>query len=148
MSLLDRLTEDMKSAMKAGEAVRLGTIRLLRGQIKDAAIDKRAELTDDEMLGVLANAAKKRREAIEAYRNAGRVDLAEKEEAELAVIQGYLPAALDAAEIETIIDRAIAEAGAQTIRDLGKVMPLVMNETKGRADGKMVSEMVRRKLSL
>ncbi len=148
MSLLDRLTEDMKSAMKAGAAVRLGTIRLLRGQIKDAAIDKRAELTDDEMLGVLANAAKKRREAIEAYRNAGRVDLAEKEEAELAVIQGYLPAALDTAEIETIIDRAIAEAGAQTIRDLGKVMPLVMNETKGRADGKMVSEMVRRKLSL
>ncbi len=148
MSLLDRLTEDMKSAMKAGEAVRLGTIRLLRGQIQDAAIDKRTDLTDDEMLGVLANAAKKRREAIEAYRNAGRVDLAEKEEAELAVIQGYLPAALDAAEIETIIDRAIAEAGAQTIRDLGKVMPLVMNETKGRADGKMVSEMVRRKLSL
>ena len=148
MSLLDRLTEDMKSAMKAGEAVRLGTIRLLRGQIKDAAIDKRAELTDDEMLGVLTNAAKKRREAVEAYRNAGRVDLAEKEEAELAVIQGYLPAALDAAEIEAIIDRTIAETGAQTIRDLGKVMSLVMNETKGRADGKMVSEMVRRKLSL
>ena len=148
MSLLDRLTEDMKSAMKAGEAVRLGTIRLLRGQIKEAAIDKRADLTDDEMLGVLTNAAKKRREAVEAYRNAGRVDLAEKEEAELAVIQGYLPAALDAAEIEAIIDRTIAETGAQTIRDLGKVMPLVMNETKGRADGKMVSEMVRRKLSL
>ena len=148
MSLLDRLTEDMKSAMKAGEAVRLGTIRLLRGQIKDAAIDKRADLTDDEMLGVLTNAAKKRREAVEAYRNAGRVDLAEKEEAELAVIQGYLPAALDAAEIEAIIDRTIAETGAQTIRDLGKVMSLVMNETKGRADGKMVSEMVRRKLSL
>ncbi len=148
MSLLDRLTEDMKSAMKAGEAVRLGTIRLLRGQIKEAAIDKRADLTDDEMLGVLTNAAKKRREAVEAYRNAGRVDLAEKEEAELAVIQGYLPAALDAAEIEAIIDRTIAETGAQTIRDLGKVMSLVMNETKGRADGKMVSEMVRRKLSL
>ncbi len=148
MSLLDRLTEDMKSAMKAGETVRLGTIRLLRGQIKDAAIDKRADLTDDEMLGVLANAAKKRREAIEAYQNANRQDLAGKEEAELAVIQSYLPAALDAAEIEAIIDRAITEAGAQTIRDLGKVMPLVMSATKGRADGKMVSEMVRRKLSL
>ena len=148
MSLLDRLTEDMKSAMKAGEAVRLGTIRLLRGQIKEAAIDKRADLTDDEMLGVLANAAKKRREAIEAYQNANRQDLAGKEEAELAVIQSYLPAALDAAEIEAIIDRTIAETGAQTIRDLGKVMSLVMNETKGRADGKMVSEMVRRKLSL
>lgn len=148
MSLLDRLTEDMKSAMKAGEAVRLGTIRLLRGQIKDAAIDKRADLTDDEELGVLANAAKKRREAIQAYQDAGRLDLAAREEAELAVIQSYLPAALTAAEVETIVDRAITEAGAQSIRDIGKVMPLVMNQTKGRADGKMVSDMVRRKLSL
>ncbi|HOT95607.1 MAG TPA: GatB/YqeY domain-containing protein [bacterium] len=148
MSLLDRLTEDMKSAMKSGETVRLGTIRLLRGQIKDAAIDKRADLTDDEELGVLANAAKKRREAIQAYQDAGRLDLAAKEEAELAVIQSYLPAALSVAEVEAIVDRALAEAGAQTIRDLGKVMPLVMNQTKGRADGKMVSEMVRRKLSL
>lgn len=148
MSLLDRLTEDMKSAMKAGEAVRLGTIRLLRGQIKDAAIDKRADLTDDEELGVLANAAKKRRESIQAYQDAGRLDLAAREEAELAVIQSYLPAALTAAEVETIVDRAITEAGAQSIRDIGKVMPLVMNQTKGRADGKMVSDMVRRKLSL
>lgn len=148
MSLLDRLTEDMKSAMKAGEAVRLGTIRLLRGQIKDAAIDKRADLTDDEELGVLANAAKKRRESIQAYQDAGRLDLAAREEAELAVIQSYLPAALTAAEVETIVDRAITEAGAQSIRDIGKVMPLVMNQTKGRADGKMVSGMVRRKLSL
>jgi len=138
----------MKSAMKSGETVRLGTIRLLRGQIKDAAIDKRADLTDDEELGVLANAAKKRREAIQAYQDAGRLDLAAKEEAELAVIQSYLPAALSVAEVEAIVDRALAEAGAQTIRDLGKVMPLVMNQTKGRADGKMVSEMVRRKLSL
>ena len=148
MNLLDRLTEDMKSAMKAGEATRLGTIRLLRGQIKDAMIDKRADLTEDEELSVLANAAKKRREAIQAYQDAGRMDLAAKEEAELAVIQSYLPAALDNAEVEAIIDRAIAETGAQTIRDLGRVMPLVMNQTKGRVDGKLVSEMVRKKLSL
>lgn len=148
MSLLDRLTEDMKSAMKAGEKERLGTIRLLRGQIKDAAIDKRADLTEDEELGVLANSAKKRREAIQAYQDAGRLDLAAVEEAELAVIQSYLPAALEVAEIETIIDQAITESGAQTIREIGKVMPLVMNRTKGRADGKLVSEMVRKKLSL
>ncbi|HNW58060.1 MAG TPA: GatB/YqeY domain-containing protein [bacterium] len=148
MTLLDQLTEDMKTAMKSGEAVRLGTIRLLRGQIKDAAIDKRADLTEDEERSVLANAAKKRREAIQAYQDAGRLDLAAKEEAELAVIQGYLPAAMDAAEVEAIIDRAIAETGAQTIRDIGKVMPLVMSQTKGRADGKMVNEMVRRKLNL
>jgi uncharacterized protein len=148
MSLLDRLTEDMKTAMKAGEKGRLGTIRLLRGQIKDAAIDKRADLTDDEELNVLASAAKKRREAIQAYQDAGRMDLAAVEESELVVIQSYLPAALDIAEVEAIVDRAIAEAGAQTVKDIGKVMPLVMNQTKGRADGKMVSEMVRKKLSL
>jgi len=148
MSLLDRLTEDMKTAMKAGEKSRLGTIRLLRGQIKDAAIDKRADLTEDEELSVLTNAAKKRRESIQAYQDAGRMDLAAVEESELVVIQSYLPAALDITEVEAIVDRAIAEAGAQTIRDLGKVMPLVMNQTKGRADGKMVSEMVRNKLSL
>jgi uncharacterized protein len=148
MSLLDRLTEDMKTAMKAGEKERLGTIRLLRGQIKDAAIDKRADLTDDEELSVLANAAKKRREAILAYQDAGRMDLAAVEEAELAVIQSYLPAALESAEIEAIIDQVIAETGAQTVKEIGKVMPLVMNQTKGRADGKAVSEMVRKKLSL
>ncbi len=148
MSLLDRLTEDMKTAMKAGEKGRLGTIRLLRGQIKDAAIDKRADLTEDEELSVLTNAAKKRRESIQAYQDAGRMDLAAVEQSELVVIQSYLPAALDITEVEAIVDRAIAEAGAQTIRDLGKVMPLVMNQTKGRADGKVVSEMVRKKLSL
>jgi uncharacterized protein YqeY len=148
MSLLDRLTEDMKTAMKTGEKERLSTIRLLRGQIKDAAIDKRADLTEDEELAVLTNAAKKRREAIQAYRDAIREDLAEKEESELKVIQDYLPAALDVAEVEKIIDAAIAQTGAQNLKDLGKVMPLVMNETKGRADGKMISEMVRKKLSL
>jgi uncharacterized protein YqeY len=138
----------MKSAMKAGEAMRLSTIRLLRGQIKDAAIDKRADLTEDEELSVLTNAAKKRREAIQAYQDAGRMDLAAREEAELGVIQGYLPAALDLAEVEKIVERAIAEAGAQTVKDIGKVMPLVMSQTKGRADGKVVSDMVRNKLSL
>ncbi len=148
MSLLDRLTEDMKTAMKAGEKERLSTIRLLRGQIKDAAIDKRADLTEDEELGVLTNAAKKRREAIQAYRDAGREDLAAKEESELVVIQEYLPAALDLAEVEKIIDAAIAQSGAQTLKDIGKVMPIVMGQTKGRADGKVVSEMVRKKLSL
>ncbi len=148
MSLLDRLTEDMKTAMKAGEKERLSTIRLLRGQIKDAAIDKRADLTEDEELGVLTNAAKKRREAIQAYRDAGREDLAAKEESELVVIQEYLPAALDLAEVEKIIDAAIAQSGAQTLKDIGKVMPIVMGQTKGRADGKVVSDMVRKKLSL
>ncbi len=148
MSLLDRLTDDMKAAMKAGDKERLSVIRLLRGQLKDAEIDKRGALTEEEEIMVLTNAAKKRRESILAFKNAGRDDLAAKEEAELEIIQNYLPTPLNVAEIEKIIEGAIQESGAQTIKDLGKVMPMVMARTRGRADGKMVSEMVRKKLSL
>ena len=148
MSLLSRLTDDMKTAMKTGDKDRLSTIRLLRGQIKDAAINQQKELDEDEELAVLANAAKKRRESILAFENAGRNDLVEKESNELVVIQTYLPEQLGEKEIEKIVDSAIQEAGAQTIKDLGKVMPLVMAKVKGRADGKVVSQVVKSKLSL
>jgi uncharacterized protein len=148
MTILERLTEDMKTAMKAGEKDRLSTIRLLRGQIKDAAIDKRQDLNDEEELAVLANAAKKRRESIQAYSAAGREDLAEKERMELNIIQTYLPAQLTLEEIEKIVNDTISSSGAQTIKDIGKVMPTVMSLTKGRADGKIVSDLVRKKLSL
>jgi len=148
MSLLDTLTEDMKTAMKAGEKDRLSTIRLLRGYIKDAEINKRSALTGEEEIAVLTAAAKKRRESIEAFGAAGRKDLADKEAAELTIISAYLPAQMDLGEVEKIIEEAIAESGAQTIKDLGKVMPLVMGRTRGRADGKLVSELVRKKLSL
>lgn len=148
MSILERLTEEMKEAMKAGEKERLSTIRLLRGQLKDAEINKRAALTDDEELTVLNNAAKKRKESIEAFTAAGRTDLADKEKAELTVIQTYLPLPLSAEEVEAIVNEAIAAAGGQTIKDLGKVMPLVTAKTKGRADGKAVSDLVRKKLSV
>jgi len=148
VSILDRLTEDMKTAMKSGDKERLSVIRLLRGQIKDAEINKRETLTEEEELSVLVNAAKKRKESIEAFVNANRHDLAEKEKAELAIIQTYLPAPLSPEEIDRIVQQAITTAGAQTIKDLGKVMPLVVAQTKGRADGKLVSELVRKKLSL
>lgn len=148
MSLLDRLTDDMKAAMKAGEKDKLSTIRLLRGQLKDAEIDKREALTEEEEIMALTNAAKKRRESIQAFGDAGREDLAAKEQAELDIIQAYLPAQLDAAEVEKIVDAVINETGAETIKDLGKVMPVVMSRTRGRADGKLVSELVRKKLSL
>jgi len=138
----------MKTALKSGEKERLSTIRLLRGHLKDAEIDKRTALTDEEEIGVLISAAKKRRESIQAYQAAGRADLVAKEQAELDIISTYLPAPLDTAEVEKIIEAAIAESGAQTIKDLGKVMPLVMSHTRGRADGKLVSELVRKKLSL
>ncbi len=148
MSLLSRLTDDMKTAMKKGDKDRLSTIRLLRGQIKDVAINQQKELDEEEEIAVLANAAKKRRESILAFQNAGRDDLVEKESKELEVIQEYLPEQLGSEEIEKIVETAIKEAGAQTIKDLGKVMPLVMEKVKGRADGKVVSQMVKNKLSL
>ncbi len=148
MSFLTQLTEDMKAAMKSGDKERLGTIRLLRGQIKDASIDKRKELDKDEELAVLTSAAKKRRESIEAYKAAGRDDLADKELVELKIIETYLPEQLSEQDVEKIVDEAIQETGAQTIKDLGKVMPVIMSKVKGRADGKLVSELVRKKLSI
>ncbi len=146
MSLLDRLTEDMKAAMKAGDKVRLGTIRLLRSQLKDAQISKRAELTPEEELAVLTNAAKKRREAIEAYKQSDRTDLLEQEEAELRIIQEYLPQQLSEEEIEAEVDRVIEEVGATSMRDLGRVMKQTMSRLKGRADGRTVQQIVRRRL--
>jgi len=148
MSLLSLLTEDMKTAMKSGDKDRLNTIRLLRGQIKDTAISQQKELDEEEEIAVLTNAAKKRRESILAFKNAGRDELVAKESKELEIIQSYLPEQLNPDEIEKIVNTAIQEAGAQTIKDLGKVMPLVMAKVKGRADGRAVSQLVKNKLSL
>lgn len=146
MNYLARLTDDMKVAMKSGDKVRLNTIRLLRGQLKDASINKQKELDEDEELAVLTNAAKKRRESIEAYQGAGRTDLADKEAAELEIIQSYLPEPLTEEQVLDIINKVIQETGAQSAKDLKLVMPLVMTQVKGRADGKKVSELVRSKL--
>jgi len=148
MSLLDKLTNDMKAAMKAGEKDRLSTIRLLRGYIKNASIDRQKELNESEEIAVLQSAAKKRRESIQAYSDAGRDDLVAKETAELEVIQSYLPQPLSQEEIEKIIDSAIAQVGATTMQDLGKVMPVAIQMAKGRADGKTINAIVRKKLAL
>lgn len=146
MTIFEQLTEDMKKALKAGEKDRLSAIRLLRGQIKNAAIDKGKDLSQEEELLILNNAAKKRRESIEAYKAAGRTDLVNKEEKELAVVESYLPEKLGEEELEKIIDQVIDEVNAVTIKDLGKVMPVVMSKVRGRAEGKKVNELVRKKL--
>ncbi len=148
MSLFDRLTQDMKAAMKAGEKDRLSTIRLLRGALKDKAIDKRDDLTEDEELAVLNSAAKRRKESIQAYKEAGREDLVAKESAELEVIQDYLPQPLTRAELETIVNAAIEKTGATSIKQIGLVMSAVMQEVKGRADGKEINAMVRARLGM
>jgi hypothetical protein len=146
MTLLERLSEDYKAAMKSGDKLRVETLRLLRSQLKDEQIDKRRALTAEEEIGALTNAAKKRREAIGMYKQGGRDDLLEKEMAELAIISAYLPQALSAEELAQIIDAAIKETGAAAAGDLGKVMGKIMPQIKGRADGKMAQQMVRERL--
>ncbi|MDQ7052097.1 MAG: GatB/YqeY domain-containing protein [candidate division KSB1 bacterium] len=146
MSILERLTEDMKAAMKGGDRDRLGTIRQLRAQLNNARIELGRDLTDDDAIAVLTNAAKKRKEAIEMYEKAGREDLVAKEKAELAVIQEYLPQQLSRQELEGIVDAVIKEVNATTMKDLGRVMGKVMQQVRGRADGKEVQGLVRSKL--
>ncbi len=142
-----QLLEDMKAAMKSGDKLRLETIRGLRAQLKNAEIDKGAPLTDDDVIQVLMRAAKKRKESIEQFKAVGREDRAAEEAQELKIIEGYLPKQMDEAEIAALVDKVIAEVGAASPRDMGKVMGKVMPQVKGRADGKLVQQIVRQKLA-
>jgi len=141
--LEDRLMEDYKTAMRAGEAQRKDTLRLLRSALKSAQIDKRAPLTEEEALDVLSRQAKQRRDAIELFAQGGRDDLVQAETAELVVIEEYLPAGLSREEVEELARSAIAEVGASGMREMGTVMKNLMPQIKGRADGKLVSDVVR-----
>lgn len=147
MGLQEHLIEDMKVAMKAGDKVRLNTIRMIRAQLKDAQIAKGDALTEEDEISVLTNAAKKRKEAIGHYEKSERKDLLEKEQKELEIISHYLPRQLTQEEIEKIVTQVIEEVGAKTLKDLGKVMSVAMKQLKGKADGKSVQEIVRKKLS-
>jgi uncharacterized protein YqeY len=146
MSLKDQLTADMKEAMKAKQTERLGTIRQLRSAIKNKEIELGKELDDDAVVAVIGTLVKQRREAAQMYRDNERPELADKEEAELAVLQDYLPAQLGEDEIRQIVSEVIAAVGATSLKDLGKVMPQVMARTKGAAEGKLVNQLVREQL--
>ena len=146
MSIQDRLSEEMKAAMRARDSLRLGTIRMARTALKNAEIEARQVLDDTAAIKVLSTLVKQRREASEAYR-ATRPELADKEEQELLVLQEFLPAQLSETELEEMIAKAIAESGASSMRDMGAVMKLVTPQTTGRADGKLVSEIVRKQLA-
>jgi len=146
MSIQDRLSEEMKAAMRARDSLRLGTIRMARTALKNAEIEARQALDDAAAIKVLSTLVKQRREAAEAYR-ATRPELADKEEQELLVLQEFLPAQLSEAELEEMIVKAISESGASSMRDMGAVMKLVTPQTTGRADGKLVSEIVRKQLA-
>lgn len=146
MNIQIQLVEDMKAAMRAGDKVRLSTIRLLRAQLKDAGIAKGEDLTAEDEISVLTSAAKKRKEAIKAYADGSRDDLADKERQELDIITSYLPEQLSEVEIEKRVAVIIEKTGAVSLKDLGTVMREAMQEFKGRADGKLVQELVRKKL--
>ena len=143
MNLKDQLMQDMKEAMKAKQTERLGTIRQLRSAIKNKEIELQQELDDEGIRSVISTAVKQRREAAQMYDDNNRPELAAKEEAELTVLQQYLPTQLSEAEIRTIISAVISEVGATSMKDMGKVMPQVMAKTKGCADGKIVNQLVR-----
>lgn len=146
MSLKERLAEDMKTAMRARDEVKLSTIRLVRSAIKNQEIDKRRELSDDDVVGVLMTEAKRRREAIEGAERADRGDVAEKERAELEVLKHYLPEQMGEAEVEEIARGIIIEVGATSAKDKGRVMPVLMQRIRGKADGRLASEIVDRLL--
>ena len=147
MSLKEQLNQDMKAAMKAKETDRLSTIRQVRSAIKNKEIELRQELDDSSILAVINSLVKQRRESAELYRANNRPELADKEEAELEVLQQYLPAQLGEAELRALIVEVIAEAGASSAKDMGKVMPLVMAKTRGSAEGRLVNQIVRELLA-
>lgn len=141
-----KMKEDMKTAMKAREKDRLQTIRMLLSSLKNAEIELQRELTEEDILDVLSTEAKKRRESAKAYRDGDRLELAEQEEAELVVIADYLPEPLSDEEVGAIVEEVMAEVGASSKRDMGKVMGPVMARVKGRFDGSRVKDIVLAKL--
>lgn len=144
--LKPHLQDDMKTAMKAGDKVRLGVIRLILAAIKQREIDERIELDDSQVLAVLDKMMKQRRDSIAQYSAAGREDLANIERFEVEVIQGYLPAALSADELNRLLDAALASSGASAMSDMGKVMAVLRPQVQGRADMGAVSAMIKQRL--
>jgi uncharacterized protein len=147
MTLKERITEDMKAAMRAGEKERLGTIRLILSAVKQREVDERITLDDGQVLAAIEKMIKQRKEAITQFEAGGRADLVAKETAENAILQAYLPAQMSTAEIDALIAEAIASTGAASIKDMGKVMNAVKAKAQGRADMGAVSGRIKQKLS-
>lgn len=151
MSLKDRISEDIKTAMKAKDKIRLETVRSIKKVLLEKEVELRGvgkdTLTPEDEMGVLLQQAKQRKDAIAQYLHAGREDLAEKEQAELAIIETYLPEQMSDDKLEEVINEIITQVGATTAKDLGKVMGVAMKELKGKADGKKIQELVKSKLS-
>ena len=147
MTLKDRVIEEMKTAMRAGEKERLATIRLILSAVKQREVDERIVLDDSQVLAAIEKMIKQRKEAITQFDAGGRADLVAKETAEIAILQTYLPAQMSDAEIDALIGEAIASTGAASIKDMGKVMGAVKAKAQGRADMGVVSARIKQKLS-
>ncbi len=146
MSLHDRIADDLKASMKAGNASRVSVLRMIKAAIKNKEIEKQAVLDDIDIQSVISSFAKRSRESIDQFSRAGRTDLADKEKNELNIVESYLPQQLEEKEIQGLIQEAINETDAAGLRDMGKVMKAVMAKVKGRADGKLVNSLVKKML--
>lgn len=149
MTLRDRLTEDMKQAMKDKETgkLKLSVIRMVRSAAKNVEIDRRKELDDNELLDVVAKEVKMRRDSLDEFRKAGHPELLAVQEQEIAILMEYLPEQMSEAEVRALVTQAVADAQAASAKDMGKVMALLMPKVKGRADGKLVNSIVKELLS-
>jgi hypothetical protein len=145
-TLKARITEDMKTAMRGQDKPRLGVIRLMLAAIKQQEVDTRTELDDSTILAVLEKMLKQRRESLRQYTDAGRLDLANQEQFEIGIIQDYMPQALAADELDTLIQQGITEIGATTMRDMGKVMNWLKPQVQGRTDMGQLSGLIKAKL--
>jgi uncharacterized protein len=147
VSLKDRVTEDMKAAMRSGDKDRLSAVRLILAAIKQREVDERITLDDGQVLAVLEKMIKQRRESIAQFQSGGRADLVAKESAELELLQSYLPQQLSDAEVDALIEQAIRTSGAASIKDMGKVMGIVKAQAAGRTDMGALSARVKQKLT-
>ena len=147
MGLKERITGDMTAAMRAKEAARLSTLRMVKAAVQNREIEKGGELSEEELTKALQTLVKQRRDSVEQYEKAGRAELAEKERAEIAVIEEYLPQAASREEIERAVEEAVAETGASSMKEMGAVMKAALARLAGRnADGRVVSEVVKARL--
>ena len=147
MSLTEQLQADMKTAMRDGDAHRRDTLRMVIAAAQNAAKEKREPLSDDEALAVITKQVKTRRESVKAFRDAGRDDLADKEQSEIDVLEPYLPEQMGEDEVRALVVEAVAATGAASPRDMGTVMGALMPKVKGRAEGKLVSRLVNEELA-
>jgi uncharacterized protein YqeY len=146
MNLRERIEQDMRMAQKSGDRLKLSLTRLLKSDIRYKEIEKGKELSDEKVLEVISSSAKKHRDSIEQFKKGGREDLSKKEEEELNLILGYMPAQFNSEELERLVEESMTEVGAEGEKDIGKVMKALMPKVKGRADGKMVNLLVSSKL--